>query len=204
MLNSPGVQDGSFLLEVDGNAVIDRADVLYRDVPLQRDPDSAPAGATPTHHPNSELDGNGGLLGSLLGGLGLTLESDGAQVLSTAQALANSSIDTVLCNHGDDMSPDHSPHPIQEIDEPTGFEGVFFRSVSLVSQRRVWTLTPLNRRLALSLEGTIRSLPRQKTSLSGSRIFRFISMIPSDNLYSNPHSNPLYENSYDEPILTRN
>ncbi|KAI0255311.1 hypothetical protein BJV78DRAFT_1119893 [Lactifluus subvellereus] len=31
VLNSPGVQDGGFLLEVDGKAVIDRADVLYRD-----------------------------------------------------------------------------------------------------------------------------------------------------------------------------
>ena len=64
VLNSPGVQDGAFLLEVDGNAVIDRADVLYRDRP--REPNSDP---TPACDSNSDLDDGRGLLGSLLGGL---------------------------------------------------------------------------------------------------------------------------------------
>ena len=43
VLNTPGVQDGAFALDVDGRRVIDRHDVFYRDVPSavqRRDVDS--------------------------------------------------------------------------------------------------------------------------------------------------------------------
>lgn len=65
VLNTPGVQDGCFLLEVDGKFVINRTDVLYRDKPREFDP--VP---TPSCGLNSEPDdGGGGLAESLLGGL---------------------------------------------------------------------------------------------------------------------------------------
>jgi hypothetical protein len=147
VLNTPGVPDGSFLLEVDGKVVIDRTDVFYRDVPSPGDLNFTPADAIPA---DSKLDCNGGLSASLLGGLsgsGLMLEKDGAQVMSTAQELADDSpisIATVPCSpgmvagqgsteHSDGIYADHSPRSIQEINEPPGFKGVFFRYVSLIS-----------------------------------------------------------------------
>ncbi|KAI0303326.1 hypothetical protein B0F90DRAFT_1809563 [Multifurca ochricompacta] len=62
VLNTPGVQDGGFLLEVDGNPVIDRADVLYRDAreyPAPEDPDYPP---TPSQ-PSQPEDGGGTFFG---------------------------------------------------------------------------------------------------------------------------------------------
>jgi hypothetical protein len=64
VLNSPGVQDGGILLEVNGDRVIDRGDVFYRDEP--REPDFIP---TPSYDPDSRLGPKRGLLGRLLDGL---------------------------------------------------------------------------------------------------------------------------------------
>ena len=140
MLNTPGVPDGCFLLEVDGKVVIDRTDVFYRDVPPPRDLNPTPAGTIP-----AQLDCNGDLSASLSGGLsgsGLVLEKDGVQMLSTAQAdYSPISISPVPCDpgtvagqgaaeNGDDTYADHGPRSVQEEDEPIGFKGVFFRYVS--------------------------------------------------------------------------
>jgi hypothetical protein len=140
--HSPGVPDGCFLLEVDGKVVIDRTDVFYRDVPPPRDLNFTPAGAIP-----AQLDCDGGLSASLLGGLsgsGLVLEKDGVQMLSVAQAdFSSISISPVPCDpgtvagqgsaeSGGHIYADHGPRSVQEKDEPIGFKGVFFRYVSLV------------------------------------------------------------------------
>ena len=37
-LNTPGQQDGQFTLDVNGERVMERSDVFYRDVPLGADP----------------------------------------------------------------------------------------------------------------------------------------------------------------------
>ena len=129
VLNSPGVHDGGFLLEVDGDVVMDRADVFYRDKPQGLD--STP---TPSCDPNSDL------LGSWLGGLissGFVPSSpcdtpdtaDATNPLVQEEALEN---DDDKCI--DDCSEEDAP---QETDYPVGFQGVFFRHVFLArSQRR--------------------------------------------------------------------
>src|SRR6266853_5439518 len=61
VLNSSGVQDGGFLLEVNGDRVIDRVDVFYRDKP--REPDFIP---TPSYDPDPRVGRKRGLLGRLL------------------------------------------------------------------------------------------------------------------------------------------
>jgi len=42
VLNTSGVQNGSFILEVDGRVAINRMDVFYRNEPLERDHDPTP------------------------------------------------------------------------------------------------------------------------------------------------------------------
>lgn len=59
-LNTPGAQDGGFLLEVNGEPVIDRSDVFYRDAV------NSPEGSS----------SSGGLLGGLLGPLRISLWPD--------------------------------------------------------------------------------------------------------------------------------
>jgi hypothetical protein len=134
VLNTPGVQDGDFHLEVDGNVVIDRADVFYRDKPQELD-----SNPTPACDPNSDLDDGRGLLGSLLGGLFSTgfvpsspcdTTDANAQAEPLLQEAALENDDT--CS--DDCSEVDDPH---ETDDPVGFQGVFFRHVfSARSQRR--------------------------------------------------------------------
>jgi hypothetical protein len=134
VLNSPGVQDGGFLLEVDGNVVIDRADVFYRDG--LREPDSNP---TPACDPNSDLDDGRGLLGSLLGGL---FSASFVSSSSCDTAGANARTDPLVQGETleddddtciDDCSEADAP---QETDDPVGFQGVFFRHVLSAGSRR--------------------------------------------------------------------
>ncbi|KZP13818.1 polysaccharide lyase family 14 protein [Athelia psychrophila] len=80
-LNTPGKQDGVFILDVNGTRIIDRSDVFYRDVPPP--PASKSKNPVPT-----------GLLGPLLGGL--------SQVLHPQDILN-------LKREGDSQSPDPSP-----------------------------------------------------------------------------------------------
>lgn len=119
VLNSPGVQDGNFLLEVNGKVVINRTDIFYRNKPRERTP-------TPFCDPSSQLDG--GLLGPLLGGLigpGLGLKRDGTKLLShpaprdEPEPLGNDADICVGTVEG----------TTQEVDNPIGFQGVFFRHV---------------------------------------------------------------------------
>ncbi|KAI0078973.1 hypothetical protein K474DRAFT_748854 [Panus rudis PR-1116 ss-1] len=95
VLNTPGLQDGGFLLEVDGKQVINRSDVFYRDIPRTpsstsqtppnqtADPDfqTSPTKSidvqptpistvTPSQPTPSSESGLGDLLSGLLGGLG--------------------------------------------------------------------------------------------------------------------------------------
>lgn len=145
MLNTPGVQDGGFVLEVDGRVAINRTDVFYRDKPLERDHDPSPF-----CDPNSQPDDD--LLGPLLGGLigpGIESERDGAEVLSPRVPLDSFTglVATVPYDTSDANA--HSDSPVkpesledydglcvgseegatQETDDPIGFQGVFFRHV---------------------------------------------------------------------------
>ncbi|TFY64214.1 hypothetical protein EVJ58_g2772 [Rhodofomes roseus] len=65
ILNTPGEQDGGFLLEVNGKPVIDRSDVFYRDAVA-----AAKTGGSGTNNGDGGSSGSnsGGLLGGLLGG----------------------------------------------------------------------------------------------------------------------------------------
>jgi hypothetical protein len=146
VLNTPGVQDGGFILEVDGRVAIDRTDVFYRDKPLERD-----HGPTPFCDPDSQADDS--LLGPLFGGLigpGVESERDGTEVLSLRAPLDSSTgfVATVPYDNSDANA--HSDSPVkperqednddlcvgsgegtttQETDDPIGFQGVFFRHV---------------------------------------------------------------------------
>ena len=84
VLNTPGVQDGCFTLDVNGRRVIDRDDILYRDNLADTDNGSdqdAPSSPSPgkghtstkpvkpTPTTGSTTKDDGGLLGPILGGL---------------------------------------------------------------------------------------------------------------------------------------
>jgi hypothetical protein len=145
VLNTPGVQDGGFILEVDGRVAINRADVFYRDKPLERD-----HGPTPFCDPDSQADD--GLLGPLLGGLigpGIESEWDGTEVLSPHVPLDSSTGFVATAPYDTSDANSHSDSPVkpeplednddlcvgsvegttQETDESIGFQGVFFRHV---------------------------------------------------------------------------
>jgi hypothetical protein len=66
-LNTPGKQDGGFVLEVNGKQAINRTDVFYRDIPPKPTPPASTGPVEPTAQPDSKPPG--GLLGPLLGGL---------------------------------------------------------------------------------------------------------------------------------------
>jgi hypothetical protein len=74
-LNTPGEHDGSFTLDVNGARVIDRGDIFYRSAPspADSDSDSRPQGFIDKPEavgaPPGKKKNEGGLLGSLLGGL---------------------------------------------------------------------------------------------------------------------------------------
>jgi hypothetical protein len=155
VLNSPGVQDGGFLLEINGDRVIDRGDVFYRDKP--REPDFIP---TPPYDLDSRFDRKRGLLGRLLDGLiksRLELRGDDTRELSS-QAPSDSSsglVPSVPCDaadanaqtdplaqqktleNNDDKCIDDGPQAdvTQETGDGVGFQGVFFRHVLSGSQR---------------------------------------------------------------------
>jgi hypothetical protein len=111
VLNSPGVQNGTFLLEVNDEVVINSTDVFYRDKPQERD-----LNPTPFCDPNSQLDG--GLLGPLLVGPGLGSKED---------AQSDSPVQPEPLGNSVDMCVEDAT---QEADNPIGFRGVFFRHVT--------------------------------------------------------------------------
>ena len=115
VLNSPGVQDGTFLLEVNGEVVIHSTDVFYRDKPQENDLDP-----TPFCDPNSQPDG--GLLGPLLVG----------PPLGSRHAQGDSPVEPGPLGDNVDMCIEGTT---QEADNPIGFKGVFFRHVPLGSLR---------------------------------------------------------------------
>lgn len=144
VLNTPGVQDGVLILEVDGRVVIDRTDVFYRDKPPGRDD-----GPTPFCDPNSQGDDIS--LGPLLGGVmgpGIESERDGTEVLSPRAPLDSSTGLVATVPHDTPNANGHSDSSVkpeslednddlcgsedgttQETDDPVGFQGVFFRYV---------------------------------------------------------------------------
>ena len=143
VLNTPGVQDGGFILEVDGRVAIHRTDVFYRDKPLERDDDP-----TPFCDPNSQTDDGllGPLLGGLITGLGVKSERDGTEVPSPRVPLdsstgfvatvpydtsdANAHSDSPVTQESLENNDDLCVGSIREADDPVGFQGVFFRHVS--------------------------------------------------------------------------
>ncbi|KAI0277152.1 hypothetical protein BC826DRAFT_1087760 [Russula brevipes] len=113
VLNSPGVQNGGFVLAVNGETVIDRTDVFYRDKP--RELDSVPL---PSCDSNSQGDDGHGLLGPLLGGL----------VGSGPDTQADSPVQQkpVGGNAERCLNAGSLAGATQETDDPIGFQGVFF------------------------------------------------------------------------------
>jgi hypothetical protein len=80
VLNTPGIQDGSFTLDVNGRRVIERYDIMYRDklVDNGSDHQDTPSQSSPSlekgHTSTKPLkptpsSKDGGLLGPILGGL---------------------------------------------------------------------------------------------------------------------------------------
>jgi hypothetical protein len=145
VLNSPGIQDGGFLLEVNGEPVIDRKDVFYRDYP--QEPDTTPV---PSCDPDSYPEDGHGLLGSLLGWLIKSQGNDARQPpfqapldSSTAYAApvpsevpdSNAQMDPqaqqITTESNGNICVDDPPRtdPNQERGEPIGFQGMFFRYV---------------------------------------------------------------------------
>jgi len=147
VLNSPGVPDGGFYLKVNGKEAITRRDVFYRD--KARDPFIPNL----SNGPNSQPDEDGGLLGSLLGGLvgsGLRLKLDESQTRTLRDSLdrstafvsespthcgtanVNKQTDSQLwqepLEHDDETLTDARPREVstQEADKPIGFKGLFF------------------------------------------------------------------------------
>jgi hypothetical protein len=121
MLNTPGVQDGGFILEVDGRVAINRTDVFYRDKPLEHD--DRP---TPFCNPNSQ--GDDSLLGPLLGGLigpGIESERDG----TVSNAHSDPPVKPRSIEDNDNLCAGSEGGTTQEADDPVGFQGVFFRHV---------------------------------------------------------------------------
>ncbi|KDQ59754.1 polysaccharide lyase family 14 protein [Jaapia argillacea MUCL 33604] len=71
-LNTPGKQDGVFILEVNGKLIMSHSDVYYRNAPQGGGGSSNSSPSRPEEPPASGSQGEssgGGLLGSLLGGL---------------------------------------------------------------------------------------------------------------------------------------
>ncbi|KAH9057016.1 hypothetical protein EDB83DRAFT_2292791 [Lactarius deliciosus] len=135
VLNTPGYQDGVFLLEVNGRVALDLSDVFYRDVQKSsttpEDPDSGPAPVVPD--PTAPPDVGDGLLGPLLGDLlGLVLEDDGTQVRASAAQQGSSDSNAGPRNVAAvsparaDRRADVVPHVAREDGEPIGFKGIFF------------------------------------------------------------------------------
>ena len=148
MLNTPGVQDGIFRLEVNGRVALDLPDVFYRDVrTTPQDPDSSPVPAVPG--PTASPDVGDGLLGPLLGDLlgGLIVDDDGSQVPASAAQKGSSPGDIDSAEPLDvgsnsqavkksverraDRHAEVIPLVTREDNEPIGFKGIFFRYVLL-------------------------------------------------------------------------
>jgi len=157
VLNTPGVQDGGFILEVDGRVAVNRTDVFYRDKPLKRD-----YGPTPFCDPNSQPDGS--LLGPLLGGLlgpGIESERDGDRTrvqldsltgfdatapydTSDTDAHSDSPVNPEPLEDDDDLCVGLEEGTTQEADDPIGFQGVFFRYVVPLESLLDQTLTVIS------------------------------------------------------------
>ena len=78
-LNTPGAQDGGFLLEVNGKPAINRSDVYYRDAvssPGGSSTGSSGGSGDSNNGDDSGSDSGGGLLGGLLGPLRIALWPD--------------------------------------------------------------------------------------------------------------------------------
>lgn len=145
VLNTPGFQDGGFILEVDGRVVINRTDVFYRHKPLERD-----HGPAPYCDRNSQTGDS--LLGPLLGGLighGFESEWDGTEVVSPrvppdsstgfvatvpydtsdGNAYRDLPVKPEALEDNDDLCVGSEEDTTQMTDDPVGFQGVFFRHV---------------------------------------------------------------------------
>jgi hypothetical protein len=112
-LNTPGQQDGQFTLDVNGERVIERNDVFYRDVPLGGDPATG--------------DGDG-YLDPALSGLWEVHDGVLGDAVHTGQH-EWSLKDTLQ------TGPTKTGTPLQQAleVEPIGFIGIFFRFVGTSS-----------------------------------------------------------------------
>ncbi|KAJ8468833.1 hypothetical protein ONZ45_g17099 [Pleurotus djamor] len=149
-LNTPGETDGTFALEVNGDEVINREDVFYRDVAAASKPsngknsNSTPT-PTPTPIPPKSSPGAGGLLGPIFGGLFGSQEaeetltdpedSDSPLVVGAQSIMEIDDIDDGP-EDSDDMETsdgimENPPLYLHEAQEakpgrPVGFVGLFF------------------------------------------------------------------------------
>ncbi|KAJ7611709.1 hypothetical protein FB45DRAFT_843761 [Roridomyces roridus] len=155
-LNTPGKQDGGFILYVNGKKVIERNDVFYRDVP----PSGARTMPTTKSTSTTADDGGGGLLSPLnplLGGIlqerpplllpaptgtgGLLLIDNDVRQKWAVQIPIDSAVSSTV-NPGPTYTvmttvtvyPTAAPNPEDEQaaprTTPAGFSGIFFRRVA--------------------------------------------------------------------------
>ena len=120
VLNTPGRQDGQFRLAVNGKEVINRTDVLYRDVP--------PPPVTNGDDGCSSHDDTGGLISHLLGNLVRRCVWQAA--FSPLTTVLNLNTNQSQWNVGPQVGPITLPNTLVAADStppPVGFTGLFFR-----------------------------------------------------------------------------
>lgn len=123
MLNTPGVQDGGFRLDVDGTPVIDRRDVYYR---------SAGGDGSEDEDGDEDEDDDKGLIGGLLPTLGKLL---GRAVLPFLYGPQSASAQSFVAQSADasgevgtyQSRPKGNDKVKAANAEPIGFTGLFFR-----------------------------------------------------------------------------
>ena len=118
-LNTPGQQDGQFTLDVDGERVIERNDVFYRDVPL--------LGGDPT---TGDVDG---YLDPMLSGLLEVRRDEVTLVLGDAVHTGQHEWRLKDTPQTASLGPTKAGTPLQQAweVEPIGFIGIFFRFVRI-------------------------------------------------------------------------
>ena len=122
VLNTPGQHDGQFRLAVNGKEVINRTDVLYRDVP--------PPPVTNGDDGCSSHDDTGGLISHLLGNLVRRCVWQAAYSPSTTVLNLNTNQTQWNINVGPQVEPITLPNTLVaagNTPSPVGFTGLFFR-----------------------------------------------------------------------------
>ncbi|KAI0933458.1 hypothetical protein AcV5_005597 [Taiwanofungus camphoratus] len=148
-LNTPGAQDGQFILEVNGKQVINRTDVFYRNIPAPEDSDD---GDGDDDDDDDDDDDSGGLLGDLLGNLLIR-----AAFWPASGVLA-------IRDNVDDSSPALLPPPTAFAERPAtdAAASALLAGMMATSQTR----TPVQETLFVTSTSTVQAAPLTQTLTS--------------------------------------